>query len=98
MRVIGNGVLSLAWLAEEAEKMGPEGAELDEFAVGRTRARHKNNLSIMPLAFSGSGRLNLRLSSAMLNGVRDRLVYSNPSNPIAISVSIIIVVIVAGPA
>jgi hypothetical protein len=34
----------------------------------------------------------------MLNGVRDRLVCSNPSNPIAISVSIIIVVIVAGPA
>jgi hypothetical protein len=34
----------------------------------------------------------------MLNGVRDRLVHSNPSNPIAISVSIIIVVIVAGPA
>jgi hypothetical protein len=39
------------------------------------------------------------VSSAMLNGVRDRLVYSDPSNPIAISVSIIIiVVIVAGPA
>jgi hypothetical protein len=35
----------------------------------------------------------------MLNGVPDRLVCSNPSNPIAISVSIIIiVVIVAGPA
>jgi len=34
----------------------------------------------------------------MLNDVRDRLVCSNPSNPIAISVSIIIVVIVAGPA
>jgi hypothetical protein len=39
------------------------------------------------------------MSSAMLNGVRDRLVSSYPSNPIAISVSIIIiVVIVAGPA
>jgi hypothetical protein len=38
------------------------------------------------------------VSSAMLNGVRDRLVYSYPSNPIAISVGIIIVVIVAGPA
>jgi hypothetical protein len=34
----------------------------------------------------------------MLNDVRNRLVYSHPSNPIAISVSIIIVVIVAGPA
>jgi hypothetical protein len=35
----------------------------------------------------------------MLNGVRDRLVSSNPSNLIAISVSIIIiVVIVPGPA
>jgi len=35
----------------------------------------------------------------MLNGFRDRLVSSHPSNPIAISVSIlIIVVIVAGPA
>lgn len=39
------------------------------------------------------------VSSAMLNGVRDRLVSSHPSNPIAISVSvIIIVVIVASPA
>ena len=38
------------------------------------------------------------VSSAMLNSVRDRLFYLYPSNPIAISVSIIIVVIVAGPA
>ena len=35
----------------------------------------------------------------MLNGVPDRVAHSYPSNPIAISVSIIIiVVIVAGPA
>jgi hypothetical protein len=35
----------------------------------------------------------------MLNSVRNRLVLFNPSNPIAVSVSIIIiVVIVAGPA
>ena len=36
--------------------------------------RYKDYLSTTPLAFSGTGRLNLRLSSAMLNGVRDRLV------------------------
>jgi hypothetical protein len=54
---------------------------------------------VRPTCIWRNWQAKLEGSSAMLNGVRDRLVSSNPSNLIAISVSIIIiVVIVAGPA